>query len=943
MRKKLLWILLLVPAFTSVLAQPLPQDTVVRKGTLPNGLTYYIGHNAKAPHIADFYIAQRVGSILEEPRQRGLAHFLEHMAFNGTEHFPGNANGLGIIPWCESIGIKFGANLNAYTSIDETVYNISSAPVERESVLDSCLLILHDWSHSLLLSDTEIDKERGVVHEEWRTRRAGMATQRLMEEVMPTMYKGTKYADCMPIGDMNIVDHFPYKDLRDYYKKWYRPDLQAIIVVGDIDVDKVEAKIRALFSKIPIPKDPAPRTYYPVNDNDSIIVAEAKDKEQPTVNVALYMKRDATPDAEKNSVNYLLDNYKGSLVTIMINERLQELAQQADPPFISASVRDGLFFISKTKDAFSGNVMCKQDRISGGVAAFAGIIERTRRYGFTESELTRAKANYFKRIQKAYDDRSKRENSSFIRFCLQNFLNGEPMLTPGFQYTTYSKFTQEVTLSQVNDVARELITDKNQVVTLYAPDKPEVKMPSEEELTSVVRRAQRVDYTAYVDKAVSAKLIPHLPTPGKIVSRKLFKHGITEIVLSNGVKVYIKPTTFSGNLVNVNMFDLGGTSFFSDADIPNLALLNSAISVSGVGQFSASDLKKILAGKLVKVDPFVGETTQGIKGACSGKDLKTMFELSYLYFNSPHRDTVAFAGLMNRMRSFLTNRDANPKVTYTDSIASILYGNNPRVMPVKLETLDHVNYDRIMEIYKKCFSNVSGLSVILVGNVNIDSIRPLLCQYLATLPVKGEKMMFKDTHSDIRAVDETHMFACKQQTPSTLVSIYNTGKVDYNAQNDLTLDVLAQALRIVYTEKVREDKGGTYGVSVNGQLDKYPNPGALLTISFRTDPAKYADLISIIYRELDVIAKQGPSLETLSKIKKYLIKTYLQNLLTNEYWDYVIYNQLYRDIDFYVGYDSMVNKLTVNDVKEFAQKLLMQKHRIELTMTSDPSTIPNQK
>jgi len=409
------------------------------------------------------------------------------------------------------------------------------------------------------------------------------------------------------------------------------------------------------------------------------------------------------------------------------------------------------------------------------------------------------------------------------------------------------------------------------------------------------------------------------------------------------VKVYIKPTTFSGDQVNVNMFGLGGTSLFSDVDIPNLALLSSAISVSGTGQFSASDLKKILAGKLVKIEPFMGETTQGIKGACSGKDLKTMFELSHLYFTSPHRDTVAFAGLMNRMRSFLTNRDANPKVTYTDSIASILYGNNPRVMPVKLETLDHVNYDRIMEIYKKCFSNASGLSVILVGNVNIDSIRPLLCQYLATLPVKGEKMMFKDTHSDIRPVDETHMFAYKQQTPSTLVSIYNTGKVDYNAHNDLTLDVLAQALRIVYTEKVREDKGGTYGVSVNGQLDKYPNPGALLTISFRTDPAKYADLIPIIYRELDVMAKQGPSPETLSKIKNYLIKTYLQNLLTNEYWDYVIYNQLYRDIDFYVGYDSMVNKLTVNDVKEFAQKLLMQKHRIEVTMTSDPSTILNQK
>ena len=359
-------------------AQTLPQDPAIRTGKLKNGMTYYIRHNAKEAGLADFYIAQRVGSILEEPRQRGLAHFLEHMAFNGTKHFPGKGKQLGIVPWCETIGVNFGANLNAYTSVDQTVYNISSVPVKREGIIDSCLFILNDWSHYLLLEDKEIDKERGVIHEEWRTRRAGKAVSRLMENAMPYIYKGSKYEDCLPIGSMDIVDNFPYNDLRDYYHKWYRPDLQGIVVVGDIDVDKMEKKVKKLFSKIPMPKDAAERVYYPVSDNDSMIVNIQKDKEQPVVLVHLFMKRNATPDAEKQYEAYVRADYVDGLIGSMLNSRFSELRQQAVPPYMSATGRASAFFISRTKEAFSMSVSCKQENILGGVMTAVAAAERAR-------------------------------------------------------------------------------------------------------------------------------------------------------------------------------------------------------------------------------------------------------------------------------------------------------------------------------------------------------------------------------------------------------------------------------------------------------------------------------------------------------------------------------------------------------------------------------------
>ena len=699
MKRHLLSFLVLVLLPMWVAAQ-LPQDPDVRKGTLKNGMTYYIRHNAKEAGLADFYIAQRVGSILEEPRQRGLAHFLEHMAFNGTKHFPGKNGKPGIVAWCESIGVKFGANLNAYTSIDQTVYHIGSAPLVRDGIIDSCLLVLHDWSHYLLLEDSEIDKERGVIHEEWRTRRAGMAVQRMQEQVMPKIYAGTKYEDCMSIGSMDIVDNFPYQDLRDYYQKWYRPDLQAIVVVGDFDVDKMEKKIKKTFSSIPMPKKAAERIYYPVNDNEKMIVAIEKDAEQPIVLCHLYQKRDATPDNEKNSLGYLRGDYIDDLISTMLNDRYAELRQQPGSPIQSASGRASTFFISRTKEAFAMSISCKQDNILGGIIAAVGVAEQARQHGFTQSELDRAKSLYLNAAERRYKMRGDFRNSHYVNDCVSNFLSGEPLISLEFEMENARRMNDEVTLDEVNAAVQELITDKNQVVVMYAPDKEGVVLPSEEQIEQVILAAQQLPYAPYTEAQLAESLVSDLPQPGAIVSEKPYRHGFTELTLSNGMKVYTRKTDYSADMVSLSMQADGGTSLYGDEDIPNFGLISSCVSEAGVGDFDAITLRKMLMGKSVSVGPSVGSTGQSINGTSSVKDMKTMFELAYLYFTSPRRDTTAFNEFISRNRSFLTNRNSSPRVDYNDSIRAILYGHHPRMAPTVQSTLDLVSYDRILDIYQ---------------------------------------------------------------------------------------------------------------------------------------------------------------------------------------------------------------------------------------------------
>lgn len=912
-------------------------DNTIRKGILPNGMTYYIRHNAQTKGVADFYIAQKVGSILEEKRQRGLAHFLEHMAFNGTKHFPGNTLQPGIVAWCESVGIKFGANLNAYTSVDQTVYNISAAPVTREGVIDSCLLILNDWSHELLLTDKEIDKERGVIEEEWRTRRSGMAMQRLSEQAMPVIYAGTKYSDCMPIGNIDIVRTFPYNDLRDYYSKWYRPDLQAIIVVGDINEDKIEEKIKKLFAKIPLPQNPAHRIYYPIGNNEKMILYTATDKEQPTVNFTLYMKRDVTPKQERNTIQNYADDYKTNILRMAINDRLEELSRTKNAPFISASVRSGNFFLASTKDAFELSGVLKEGKALEAIQLLVGEVERARANGITIDELKRGKAEMLSYAENDYNDRSNRRNGEFVEQCVQNFLEETPIIEPEKELEIVRKLDKTVTIDDVNALAKTIITNQNQVVTMFGPDKNTFKMPTNSSIENAILKAQKQHYTPYkTQNTLTERLITKLPKPGSIISERTYKYGYTEFTLSNGLKVYVRPTNFEPDEVNLKLFSLGGKNIYPDSEMPNLTYLMAGATIGGVAQYNDLTLEKMLAGKTATVTPFIDNDTRGMAGTSNVKDTKTLLELVYLYFTQPRKDPQAFKNLMEQQQEFLTNAHVNPMLAYNDTLHKVAYATN-RMASMDKEQLKRVNYNRIMHIYKELFANAANFKLILTGNININKLKPLLCQYIATLPSNNTKETIGTYEPKLVDGKKTYVFHKKQTTPTAITTIVIKGKMEYNNRNELLMDAIGQLLRIVYTEKVREDKGGTYSVQASGDLQHHPNDEALLRIAFQTDPQKYNDLIPIVYKELEKMATEGPSQQDLDKVKAYELKVYNQVLRMNNYWEYVLYTDLYNGIDVDTDFRYIVENMTCDDIRTTLRNLLNQNNCIEVTMTQ-PTT-----
>ena len=912
-------------------------DNTIRKGILPNGMTYYIRHNAQTKGVADFYIAQKVGSILEEKRQRGLAHFLEHMAFNGTKHFPGNTLQPGIVAWCESVGIKFGANLNAYTSVDQTVYNISAAPVTREGVIDSCLLILNDWSHELLLTDKEIDKERGVIEEEWRTRRSGMAMQRLSEQAMPVIYAGTKYSDCMPIGNIDIVRTFPYNDLRDYYSKWYRPDLQAIIVVGDINEDKIEEKIKKLFAKIPLPQNPAHRIYYPIGNNEKMILYTATDKEQPTVNFTLYMKRDVTPKQERNTIQNYADDYKTNILRMAINDRLEELSRTKNAPFISASVRSGNFFLASTKDAFELSGVLKEGKAIEAIQLLVGEVERARANGITIDELKRGKAEMLSYAENDYNDRSNRRNGEFVEQCVQNFLEETPIIEPEKELEMVRKLDKTVTIDDVNALAKTIITNQNQVVTMFGPDKNTFKMPTNSSIENAILKAQKQHYTPYkTQNTLTKRLITKLPKPGSIKSERTYKYGYTEFTLSNGLKVYVRPTNFEPDEVNLKLFSLGGKNIYPDSEMPNLTYLMAGATIGGVAQYNDLTLEKMLAGKTATVTPFIDNDTRGMAGTSNVKDTKTLLELVYLYFTQPRKDPQAFKNLMEQQQEFLTNAHVNPMLAYNDTLHKVAYATN-RMASMDKEQLKRVNYNRIMHIYKELFANAANFKLILTGNININKLKPLLCQYIATLPSNNTKETIGTYEPKLVDGKKTYVFHKKQTTPTAITTIVIKGKMEYNNRNELLMDAIGQLLRIVYTEKVREDKGGTYSVQASGNLQHHPDDEALLRIAFQTDPQKYNDLIPIVYKELEKMATEGPSQQDLDKVKAYELKVYNQVLRMNNYWEYVLYTDLYNGIDVDTDFRYIVENMTCDDIRTTLRNLLNQNNCIEVTMTQ-PTT-----
>ena len=895
----------------------LPVDSDVRIGKLENGLTYYIRHNGLPEKQADFYIAQKVGSILEEDDQRGLAHFLEHMCFNGTTHFPGNT----LREYLETIGVKFGANLNAYTSIDETVYNITNVPVTRDGVIDSCLLILHDWADDLTLSPEEIDKERGVIHEEWRTSMGAM--MRMYEQVFPVIYQNNRYGHRLPIGTMEVVDHFPYQALRDYYEKWYRPDLQGIIVVGDINVDSVEQKIKRLFSPIRMPENPAEREYFPVADNAEPIITVAKDREQEVPVVYLFHKHDVIPDEQKNSVEYLAANYMTWAIEEMLNSRISELMQHSNPPFIQSFVSDENFLLSKTKGAFTGIAVTKEDGILTGTEAM-----------MRASEYARAKADYLRGLEVSYNERDKQRTPSYVNEYLANFLNGEPIPGAENYYGIMSQVVPSIPIEAINEWMKQLIREDNVVLSVFCPEKEGMTYPTETELKGIIEKVRTEQLEAYVDKVSNEPLLQEKPRAGKVLKMEKGAFGTTVLTLSNGVRVIVKHTDFKADELLMSAFSPGGNSLFDNKDVLQFSLMNDIVSLGGVGNFSQTDLDKVLAGKVASANTTVNTYSEGASGSCSPQDLETMLQLTYLRFTAPRTDADAFASFISRLKAALANQEANPMSAFSDSVQATFYNKTPRIFSLKADMTDKVDYAKVMELYKDRFEDAGDFTFLLVGNIDMAVATPLIEQYLGGLPSTGRKESFGETGISFRTGRHKNNFTRKLETPKSTIAITNSGNCPYTLKNKVLMSMTEQLFDILYTQTIREEEGGTYGVRCGGIMSKYPEEKAVFQIYFDTDPARREEMTGLIKKGLDDFIANGPEADDLNKVKEYMLKTYQQNQKENGYWLGALNEFYWNKLDVNTGYEELVNSITPADLQEFAEAFFGQNNQAEVSMSS---------
>jgi Predicted Zn-dependent peptidases len=909
---------------------PIPVDPNVKIGKLDNGLTYYIRHNEEPKGQANFYIAQKVGSILEDEEQRGLAHFLEHMCFNGTEHFPGN----GVVKYCESIGVKFGADLNAYTSIDETVYNIDNVPVAKvPSAVDSCLWILHDWADGLLLLPEDIDGERGVIHEEWRSRQN--AQMRMYEQFLPVIYPNNKYAERLPIGLMEVVDNFPYQVLRDYYEKWYRPDQQGIVVVGDIDVDEVEGKIKDIFGTIATPENPAERYYVPVEDNDETIVSIVKDKEFPYSQSYFFWKHEAYPDAMKGDMNYLVYKYCMGMADMMLNERLQELTKLPEPPFMMAQFgSDEEFFLAKTKKSFMGIVVNGEDQLKDAVATVWREILRAKRGGFTASEYERARSEYMSQVESDYNAREKKSSGAFCREYVRHFIDNEPIMGIENQYQLSQQLCPNIPVEVVNQVFAQMVEEgKNIVLVSMLPDKEGVTYPSEAEMKQMIADVAAEDIEPYKEEVSNEPLMSVLPKGGKIKKTKDAPFGYKKYILSNGATVYVKTTDFNKDQILLRAFSEGGISLYPKSDA--LALKNIGVfTEGGVGNFSETALTKALAGKQVSVNPFIGNYEEGVTASTTPKEFETMMQLTYLYFTAQRTDEDAFKSWQNKMRSQLQNREAQPLSAFQDTLNALIYNNNPLAGYMKAAEVDNVDYARIMQIAKERFANAADFTFIITGAFDEATMLPLVAQYIGGLPSKGKAEKAKSMDLSFAGGNIDKEFGKKMETPMAIVLYLESAKGDFNLKNDLTLEIAHQILDIIYTEEIREKEGGTYGVSTDGGYNYsfLPETQSYLQIVYQTSPEEYTRLNARIEELLAEFAQNGPSEENIAKVKDYMHKKHQENLRENRFWSSTLKDYLKYGVDHDTDYDKVLDSITAEDIRAAIANILAEKNQTRIVM-----------
>ena len=912
----------------------LPIDEAIRIGKLDNGLTYYIRHNNYPEHRANFYIAQRVGAMQEEDDQNGLAHFLEHMAFNGSEHF--NGEGHGVIDYIRSIGLNWGYDVNAYTHFTETVYNIDNVPTANQNVLDSCLLVLKDWSHGLLLTDEEIDKERGVIHEEWRLGRD--AGERMRSRQMETIFPGSKYAKRDVIGSMDVVDNFPYQVLRDYYNKWYRPDNQALVIVGDVDVDYTEAKIKEMFKDIPGPgADAAQVVPFPIPDNDEPIIAIDKDIEQQFSYVNLMFKHDIVEREDKNSINYLVIDYMKDMMSTMLNQRFDEKAQDPDCPFIQARAYDYSYMEANTKDAFYLSVVPKDGMTEA--ATQAGMIEalRAAKYGFTATEYARAQEEYLSRLERQYNEREKVHNRIYTQKCYRHFLDNEPLMSIEDNYQIMNMIAPQVPVEAINEVLPKLIsTDgKNLVVLNFNQEKDGAVYPTKEALMSAITTAENADITPYVDNVKQEPLISNLPKAGKIVKESYNETlGFKDLELSNGVHVLLKPTDFKQDEIFMLASQRGGSSLYDKEDWANCALFDNAIEASGLGGFNNMELKKALAGKRVSISQTMNTYMDYVSGSSTVKDLETLFQLTYLQFTDVTKDEKNYNTLINTIELLLKNKDLDPDNVFSDTISYTLGNHDWRSKPYKAEDIQLLNYDRILEIGKERTANAASYTFEFIGSFDEAVIRPLIEQYIATLPAKkGMKSNWKNVAN--HPVGETlNHFAQKMETPKTMLYIhwFNT-QIPYSLENNIKAQLLGDILDKIYHQKIREDAGAAYSVGAGARSNFEGDlPVTQLMVYAPLKPEFTDEAVNIIREEM-LKACESIDASSLEDFKKAMLKDHETQLKENNYWYNIISTYATRGLDNHTGYEQIVNAQTPESIAAFARQFLANGNKVEVVMT----------
>lgn len=908
--------------------QPLPVDSAVRVGKLDNGLTYYIRHNEYPKQRAEFHIAQAVGAILEEDHQNGLAHFLEHMAFNGTEHFEGK----GIIEYFESIGVNFGGNINAYTSLDETVYRLSEVPTVREGIIDSALLVMHDWACGLSLLEEEIDAERGVIREEWRT--GAQANRRMWKAINPLKYPGSQYAKRDVIGDTAVINNFAYDALRDYYKKWYGPDNQAIIVVGDIDVDQIEQKIKALWADVPARENRGERPLYSVENNQEPIVAIVRDKEAQYTRIEMEFKKDKLPqELRGTNAAYTMDLFV-NLICEMFNNRLQELSMKPEATFVGAGSYYGE--LVKEKDAFVAIYLSKQGQ---EVAAYKDLLtqlEKMRRYGFTNAELDRVKKECLASYEKAYNERNTVRNINRAQECIRHYLDGAPMPGEEWEYQMLQQMLPRVTVDMLNQFAQGLITDENLIISFQAPEDKSVVLPTEAEAVEMLAAVKNEEIEAPVEEAIRENLVETAPKAGKIKKTNYIESlGATEWTLSNGVRVVVKPTTFKQDEILFYAFSRGGYSLVATADLPSAALATDVVELGGLADMSATDLQKALTGKRVSVSPSISAYNESVSGSSTIKDLETMLQLNYLYFTAPRRDEESYQTLMSILNSQLANRDKNPKVAFSDSVQMMQTDHSDRTIIFNKAMLEKVSLDKALEVYKARFANPADFIFFFVGNVdpNDEAFQAQVRTWLGGL--KTNKKMEKAADDKVRVAMgiQKNYFTRQMETKTASNRIqYTSYDMAYTLANDLNMEMIGRILSTRYLESIREREGGSYGVGCAAWMNRHPVPYAQLIMQFDTDPEKQEKLMNIIHEEVNTIVENGPLAKDLNKEKESMLKDFEEDLEKNSYWKSVLSIYYKNDINYITDYKAAVEAITAETVQATLKKLVASGNIFEVVM-----------